>query len=715
MRCPRPSLPVRWASRAPRTARYARWAARAAGLALILFAAGLFVFPPPLERLSSYPTGGILRDCEGAILRVTLNRDQADCRPIRTLREAGWCAPALIAAEDQRFYTHHGVDPLALARALRQNISNLRRISGASTLTMQLVRLLRPAPRRNAYAKTKEMFEALALDWRVPKDEILTQVLNRIPMGSNLIGIEAGAQGWFGKQPDALSAAEAALLVGLAQSPTRLRPDRNPAGAIKRQHFILGRMAALGMITPQQCAEAKAQPLAFKRSLRPFAAPHYCDYFLARHLAARGPTPDGHDLRTPLNPTVQRIAEQALAHPAHDASVDLAAVVYSVKDEALIALACTGDYFSPDAGQVNVATAPRSAGSTLKPFLFAQALDCGIIHPATPLFGEPLAYRNYAPLNMDATFARSVPAGHALAQSLNIPSIALLSRLGLTRFYDTLTALPLTTLKPTPDTYGLGLAIGNAPVRLTELAQAYLALAKPGPLYSDEARHLVYRILSGDERSPDIYGHIGDAQLPQFAWKTGTSMGFRDAWTIAYTGDYIVGVWAGHRHGGNKNDARILGRKAAAPVAAEIMQALHPSGRATPIARPDGLEERSVCAESGCAATPHCPHTCVTTVIKGITRLPPCALAHDAPPAASPLRIIRPGPGETLRTGGGPVAVIPHPANGDTLYWYVNDVFQAHLPAHTPFTYLPPAAGAYTIRCATSAGATASVQIRIIL
>ncbi len=478
--------------------RLALWAAGTAGVLALLFAAAWFVFPFPRELLARYPAAMILLDRDGAPLRMRLGPNDTDCRlHYHPDPDRDWICKAVVAAEDQRFWTHHGVDPAALARASVQNAKGLRRISGASTITTQVVRLMQPK-RRTLAAKVSEAFRAIQLERILGKREILEQYLNRAPFGANLVGVAAASRRYFGKEPADLSLAEAALLAGMPQSPSRLRPDRFPERAKKRQAYVLERMEALGMITDGQRTAAAAQPVVTRRDAYPFRAPHFCDLLLdevqrfngsavegvSEH-ATRNTQPSTEEVRTSLDPALQRLAEEMLRR--HAAALrgqgvyGGAVVILDVKSGEVRALAGSPDYGdAAHAGQVNGAVAARSAGSTLKPFAYALALDQGRITPATVLADVPRTFKDYVPANFDGTFNGPVPARAALVLSLNIPALELVEQEGVPEFLGLLKKLGFGTLRDSPARYGLGLALGNGSVRLLDLAGAYACLARGG-------------------------------------------------------------------------------------------------------------------------------------------------------------------------------------------------------------------------------------------
>ncbi len=675
----------------------------------------LRVVPFPDARYAAYPSGLVVLDRAGDPLRVWLGPGDIDSQPVARVDPEGWMAKAIVAAEDQRFWTHGGLDPLALARALRQNLSSGRRISGASTLSTQVIRLVDQRP-RTLGAKAVEAFRALQLERRYGKEAILTQYLNRAPFGGNLEGVEAAARRYFGKGADALSLAEAALLAGLPQSPSRFRPDRHLDRARVRQAYVLDRMVATGVIDARQRGEALAQPLAVHSEPRPFRAPHFA------LLAAQTAGPGAARVRTTLDPTVQRLAEDALARRdealAREGVKGAAVAVFSARSGEVLALVGSPGYGDPLAGQVNGALAARAAGSTLKPFVYALAFDRGLVTPQTVLADVPAVYRDLEPGNFDATFRGLVSVRDALVLSLNLPVLGLEQRVGLPLVHRTLRAAGLATLGPDVARYGIGLALGNAEVRLLDLAAAYACLANGGRtvtprllgdgassdgegLFTPEACWLVADLLSGDERAMDVTGHAAEVPLPRFAWKTGTSAGCRDAWVVAFNPEYVIGVWMGRPGGGGSE--QLVGRTAAAPVAWAIARGLYPGGAAPWFARPAGLERRPVCAVSGQPAGAHCGAVVEDDAIAGVSSRQPCAIhrgdghahwppavaaflerqtgpagAALAPQAGGVVRILSPARGTSYRlldVGPAGAQQVPLRAAGarGALYWFVNN------------------------------------------
>ena len=453
---------------------------KVAVVAALTLAAGVYASvrwaPFPEEKLARKPSSAVLVDRTGVPLRVRLATGDLDARPGYVPEAGRWIDLAIVAAEDQRFWQHAGVDVQALTRAFLQNLIAGRRVSGASTLSMQVIRLMEPRP-RTLSAKIIEAFRALQLERRHSKTEILAQYLDRAPFGGNVVGIEAAAQRYFAKSATQLSLAEAALLAGLPQSPSRLRPERHFDRAKKRQAYVLQRMVACGFITAEEHTAACAQALAVRPAiLYPFRAPHFCDWVGVPDRLGADAT-----VLTTLDPALQQIAEDVLARHARNITADSGAIVIlDAKTSAVRALAGSPDFRARPAGQVNGALAARAAGSTLKPFAFALAFDRGLVTPGTILTDKPRQFRDYVPQNFSREFRGRVGVRDALVQSLNLPAIEIEQRVGQERFYALLKKLGLGTISRPPEHYGLGLVLGNAEVRLLDLANAYACLARGG-------------------------------------------------------------------------------------------------------------------------------------------------------------------------------------------------------------------------------------------
>lgn len=675
------------------------------------------------EGADKYAGGVILRDDAGNVLRVSLGEGDTDCRPFYVASRDDWIVKALVASEDGSFWSHHGVRPLSILRAACQNVFYGRRISGASTITMQAVRLIRPHP-KTLWWKWKEAVMALKMERTKSKEWILSQYLNRAPYGSNLVGIEAAAQGWFGKGAKSLGLGEAAMLAGMVQAPSRFRPDRGYEKALKRRDYVLGRMQELGLATAAQVEGAKSVRPVVCRAPRPFRCPYFCDWVM-RSLGERA----AGDVRTALNADVQLICENAVDAAAAKGGASVATVVMRVDTGEVVALACSGDYLGGADGQVNTALAPRPAGSTLKPFLTALGIEKGFVTPETRLADVPTAFKGYRPSNFDTKYRGDVTVRDALIQSLNIPFVRLLNRLGVESFGQQLRTLGFRNLGVSDEAYGLGMAIGNVEVTLMELVSAYAVLARCGTtsdgtrVFAPGTAYLVSDMLSGNERSAAALGHVADVAASRFAWKTGTSSAYRDAWTVLWNPDYVVGVWCGHKRGGF-GDRTVVGAKAAAPVAWGVARQLYPQNDGPWFVEPGDVFRRKVCALTGRPASADCPATVEGTAVRGCSLSVLCDRHRrnaqgeviTVTDKNSQLALTQPEDGATFKLVPGTLnqKIVCQPTgNGEgRLWWFVDGSLKGESAGAAPFA-LEVVAGEHLITCTTGAGDFASASIRV--
>lgn len=698
--------------------------AAAGTLSAIVFVALSWTFIDWTDKgADKYAGGVILRDDAGNVLRVSLGEGDTDCRPFYVASRDDWIVKALVASEDGSFWSHHGVRPLSILRAACQNVFNGRRISGASTITMQAVRLIRPHP-KTLWWKWKEAMMALKMERTKSKEWILSQYLNRAPYGSNLVGIEAAAQGWFGKGAKSLGLGEAAMLAGMVQAPSRFRPDRGYEKALKRRDYVLGRMQELGLATAAQVEGAKSVRPVICRAPRPFRCPYFCDWVM-RSLGERA----AGDVRTALNADVQLICENAVDAAAAKGGASVATVVMRVDTGEVVALACSGDYLGGADGQVNTALAPRPAGSTLKPFLTALGIEKGFVTPETRLADVPTAFKGYRPSNFDTKYRGDVTVRDALIQSLNIPFVRLLNRLGVESFGQQLRTLGFRNLGASDEAYGLGMAIGNVEVTLMELVSAYAVLARYGTtsdgtrVFAPGTAYLVSDMLSGNERSAAALGHVADVAASRFAWKTGTSSAYRDAWTVLWNPDYVVGVWCGHKRGGF-GDRTVVGAKAAAPVAWGVARQLYPQNDGPWFVEPGDVFRRKVCALTGRPASADCPATVEGTAVRGCSLSVLCDRHRrnaqgeviTVTDKNSRLALTQPEDGATFKLVPGTLnqKIVCQPTgNGEgRLWWFVDGSLKGESAGAAPFA-LEVVAGEHLITCTTGAGDFASASIRV--
>ncbi|WP_405121713.1 peptidoglycan glycosyltransferase PbpC [Pseudomonas petroselini] len=478
--------------------------------------------------------------------------------PVQTREVSPYYLEALLTYEDRWFYQHPGVNPLALVRATWQNLTGTRVVSGGSTLSMQVARLLDPHS-RTFHGKLRQLWRTAQLEWHLSKAEILNLYLNRAPFGGTLQGVAAASWAYLGKSPSQLTHAEAALLAVLPQAPSRLRPDRHPQRAQEARDKVLRRLAEFQVWPQAAVDEALEEPLLLAPRLEPSLAP-----LLARRLNR----PDSPPLiRTTLDATLQRRLEDLLLGWRARLPEHTSAAILVLEEETMAVRAYLGSVDINDAkrfGHVDMISALRSPGSTLKPFLYGMALDDGLIHSESLLQDVPRRYGDYRPGNFSMGFTGAVPASTALSSSLNLPAVQLLEAYGPKRFAAEMRIGGVPLALPALAEPNLALILGGAGSRLEDLVSGYSAFARDGrsanirlqpddtlrerPLLSPGAAWIVRRILSGQAR-PDRDPRAELVQRPVLAWKTGTSYGFRDAWAIGVGPRYLIGVWIGRPDG----------------------------------------------------------------------------------------------------------------------------------------------------------------------
>ncbi len=611
----------------------------AAALALVL-ALGLvayslpFLAPDPLAEDGTWSWSVRLTDRQGRLLKEFLPPQPA--RSYRRPLEAysPYLPAAVLAAEDKRFYSHGGIDPLALLRAAWLNLRGGQVRSGGSTVTMQLARLrygLTPGP-RTLSRKLKELWWALVLERRHSKDEILAAYLNQVPCGHLSEGFEAAAEVYLGKSAADLSAAEAAFLAALPAAPGALNPYRDPGPVLARRNKILRLMARQGSLSQRQLRRALAEPLALKRLRPPFAAPH-----LVSHLRARLPQPPPPLVRSSLDLELQLRLEELVAQTVAQyrrQGLTEAAVVLMNRRREVLAWVGSADFFAADDGQNDGVTALRQPGSALKPFIYALALDRGLISAGSLIDDRAQDYRagagSFSPVNYSGHFYGAVSARLALASSLNLPAVKLTEALGLESVVETLRSLGLGSLKKSAGHYGLSLALGGGEVDLLSLTAAYAALADgglwrpprlilepasgsgaepeaaPRQVFSPGAAFVVSDILADAQARVTGFGSgsVLDTPYPA-AVKTGTSQNFRDNWALGYLGDFVLGVWAGNFQGRPMD--QVSGLSGAGTLWRRVADLLAQRQWPADFHRPPDLTEALICPFSSLAAGPDCP------------------------------------------------------------------------------------------------------------
>jgi penicillin-binding protein 1C len=527
--------------------------------------------PLPLAQARQVST--TIVDRNGKLLRAYAMADGRWRLPVdaRTGVDPGYLK-LLLAYEDRRFYSHAGVDPLALGRAGFQLVTRGHIVSGGSTITMQLARLMEPRRERSVYAKLRQMVRALQIERQLSKDQILDLYLALAPFGGNLEGVRAASIAYFGKEPKRLSLAESALLVALPQSPENRRLDRHPNVAHAARDRVLDRMVEDGQVAAEDAAQAKSVAVSRMRQPMPILAPHSADQAMAI-------VKDADVITLTLDSGLQKALEALARDRGAALGPNISIAIIAVDNESGDVLARIGspDYFDDRrAGQVDMTRAVRSPGSTLKPFIYGLAFEDGFVHPESLIDDRPIRFGSYAPENFDMTFQGTVPVRKALQLSLNVPAIALLDRVGASRLSSRIKQAGASLVLPKDEAPGLAMGLGGVGVTLQDLAQLYSGLARLGstrPLReimkaNDDARDPL-RLM--DQVAAWQVGNVLIGTPPpengvhnRIAFKTGTSYGYRDAWSVGFDGRITIGVWVGRPDGAPVPG--LVGRTAAAPI-----------------------------------------------------------------------------------------------------------------------------------------------------
>jgi len=548
------------------------------------------IFPPDLGRYHERSTEIV--DANGRLLRAFTTADGK----WRLKTDVGEVDPTYLALlkayEDRRFDEHWGIDPIAAARAAGQWIGRGRIVSGASTISMQAARLLDQPRPRSLLTKAIQSARALQLEWRYSKREVMAIYLTLAPMGGNLEGVRAASLAYFGKEPAHLSAAEAALLVAIPQSPERRRPDRHPRPAQAGRDRVLERGLEQGLIDKATFDLAANRAVPDRRLAMPMHAPHLSTWLAGQSPGTVVPT----TIRLELQEALTQLVSDERAQLADHAQI--AMVVLDNRTGDVVAWLGGGDFFGR-AGQVDLVRAHRSPGSALKPMIYALAFDDRTLHPDSLVEDVPVRFKEWLPRNFDRAHQGAISVRRALQQSLNVPAVLALERVGPQRFLTTLRAAGVAPGLPPGDTAdSLGMALGSATVSPLELAGLYSGLANGGSFAVPRVRRDQPRPAAARLVGPTAAWYVTDiltesplpegfASLPvalrdrRIAFKTGTSAGFRDAWGAAYSANWTVVAWVGHADGTPRPGQ--LGRAAALPIALKAFGRLPAEdNRATP-------------------------------------------------------------------------------------------------------------------------------------
>ncbi|MBR1486411.1 MAG: penicillin-binding protein 1C, partial [Synergistaceae bacterium] len=592
------------------------------------------------ERVKNISGSTAFYDTNEKLFHVKLSPASEWQIPIKLEEMGKWLPLVAVNAEDGRFYSHFGIDFLAMARAVWKDLTRGKIVSGASTITSQVIRMAiseREGLGRTPSTKIREFIMAVKLEFSMTKPEILETYLNLAPFGGNIRGVQAASLIYFGKSASQISRGEACLLIGMLKSPTLYRPDTRPSAAKKRRDDIIKLMERKKVFTHDDAKRAYLEELPRRKFELPSRAYHYAELILNQNAGAKS---NSQKFLTTLNLESQTKLEAILRSSLNDFPGDITLSAGIVENKTADLIAWVGnarfDYNKKSASSwVDCGRSLRSPGSTLKPFAYVCAIDAGDLTPSTLLADTSMAFSGRAPRNFDLQYRGAVTARIALSESLNAPAVRVLRATGQDKILTLMRQAGLKHLNQSVNYYGDSLILGGCDVSVLEELAAFTTLSSLGihrplrflknstqtseRLVSPEACYLVSDILKyKGELSLFARGTLG--RQWQMALKTGTSYGLRDAWASAWTPDYTVVVWAGNPDGTSWNG--LVGARAAAPVAAKILRVISP--KSTWYAKPENLIARKVCTLSGKPPTALCPSTKFEWAIDGVTKTFPC-------------------------------------------------------------------------------------------
>ncbi len=602
-------------------------------LSLSLLLVFIFSLPKPLFN---NPTCTVINDNQGKLLAAQIATDgqwrfpEMDAVPEKFKQ-------CIIYFEDQYFPYHPGINPGSIVRAIRQNIQAGKKVSGGSTLSAQVIRLSRKGMSRNLWQKIVEFFLAMRLEVRYSKMEILALYASHAPFGSNVVGLDAAAWRYYSRPADALSWGESATLAVLPNAPSLIYPGKNQELLLKKRNRLLDKLLKNQIIDATTCELAKLESLPEKPRPLPQQATHLLTRAISDGLSGKSITTT---VNSKIQDQVNRIIEKHYQVLSENGVLNAAALVLDVETgNALAYVGNTQTGVQQSGQQVDIVTAPRSTGSTLKPLLYALMQKEGFILPGTLVADIPTHIAGFVPRNFDKQFDGAVPANNALSRSLNIPAVRMLQEYGVERFHNQLKELNISTITFSAEHYGLSLILGGAEITLWELAGTYASMARVlnhyplnnsrynpddyhPPVYIEDKNTITAHWQETDPFSAgaiwvtfnaltEMHRPIENANWQLFtsskkiAWKTGTSFGNRDAWAVGITSEYLVAVWIGNADGEGRSG--LTGASAAAPVMFDIFKELpNAPWFETPY---DDLVKINVCKKSGYKASDLCPET----------------------------------------------------------------------------------------------------------
>lgn len=619
------------------------------------------------------PTSYVIEDKDGNLLNATIAADGQWRFPYNKNVPQKF-TDCITTFEDKRFFKHPGVDPVSLTRAIVKNIKNKKVVQGGSTITMQVIRLIKKNDKRSIWNKLKESILAVRMEMSYSKKEILALYASNAPFGSNVVGLDAAAWRYYGRSADKLSWGEMAALAVLPNAPSLVHPGKNRDVLLKKRNILLDKLVPAGKIDQSSCDLAKLEPLPGNPIALPQFSPHLLQRFIRDNKKIQGNTgmsQTGTKIKTTLDGALQknvnRIIQQHQSILKGNGINNACALVLDV--ETGNTLAYVGNIYDPTnkemESDVDVIAAPRSPGSALKPILYASMLSDGLILPNSIVPDIPTQIGSYAPQNFDLGYDGAVPAGKALARSLNVPAVKLLQQYKYQRFYETLQQCGLTTLNRTADTYGLSLILGGCEVTMWDIAGVYASMARTlnhqaknhGKLNQEDFHGPEYISSESGVRSSEM--GVSNSKLPnsrfvppldatsiyftfqamqevmrpgeeglwqqftssqKIAWKTGTSFGFRDGWAIGVTPKYVIAVWVGNTDGEGRPG--LVGIQTAAPILFDILRLLPAAGWwQRPVYN---FSYVPVCRQSGFRANTDCPDVDTLFMPPNGNRSPQC-------------------------------------------------------------------------------------------
>ncbi len=664
-------------------------------------------------------------DRNGYPLGTLLSRDQEHTSVVPLDQVSPLFVQAIIAVEDRRFYQHGAVDWWAVGRAIAEAIQARRVVSGASTIPMQLARMLDDLPSSPA-GKLQQVWQAWRIAAGMNREDILQAYVNRLPMGGNLYGVEAAARTYFGVPAKDLSLAQASLLAALPNDPTDLNPYYAWDKLKERQRYVLDRMVQDGKVGRSQADRAFAENLTLQPPQKGIlAAPHYL-FWLAGQLSQDHPSQIRTTLDLPLQQFVEAQVRQVIQNLTNHNVRQAAALVLDNRTGAVLAYVGSPNYFDETQnGRNDGVQSLRQPGSTLKPFVYELALERGFIQPNTILADVPTYYaipgaKLYKPTDYSETFQGPVRVRFALANSLNIPAVRVLEKVGVDAFLNRLRELGFQHLKQRSEYYGLGLALGSGEVSLWELAHAYRTMARRGESLANPnpaVWALIMDMLSDRQARAKAFGVDSVLSLPfPAAVKTGTSSDYRDTWTVGFTTDYTIATWVGNFD--NSPMREVSGVTGAAPLWNRIMLRLHQNQEPPAFAPPEGMTRLPICALSGKRPQPGCPAIVqeylnpsdlaayrepdpfFQRTDSGQIRLtlPPeyrewLASQPDSPLTPNTLKILSPRNGDTFIAPPGTVPRLQFKlagSSGETVQWRLNGQSLSHVSGNSYFWSMQP-------------------------